>query len=248
MLGVVAGTFAVATFFQYYRRLFRLLQRDPKYRPIGAKRGWLDFYQIANTVSIFVTAAFIIAGTAQHPPKPRLMGIAPSILLLLVCTFLLVFIGLARLGFRTPFRFSSLPKGAVMRPGVYVMVEDVIAVDAGVGIVYREALNARYEASPHFRRMLAKLNLFWAVGGECAGIIIIGLCYIKELGDTAAFGIGRHTLIQPSTYGRIPVLLIIHTGWVLPFIWAAIWAIITIKWVQADLKKEKAACGNKIMG
>ena len=78
-----------------------------------------------------------------------------------------------------------------MRPGVYVMIEDVIAVDAGAGIRYREALNARYEASPYFRSMLAKLNLFWAVGGECAGIIIIGLVYIKELGDTAAFGIGK---------------------------------------------------------
>ena len=38
----------------------------------------------------------------------------------------------------------------------------------------------------------------------------------------------RHTLIS-------------QLGWSLPFAWAGVWAIITIPWVQSDLRREKAA-------
>lgn len=33
----------------------------------------------------------------------------------------------------------------------------------------------------------------------------------------------------------------IQLGWSLPFGWAAIWTLITIPWVQSDLRREKAA-------
>ncbi len=86
---------------------------------------------------------------------------APASLMFLVGGELAVFAAWASFGFRTPFRISSLPRGVVMRPGIYTIIEDIIAVDTGSGRLYREALDARYEASPLFRRMLYQLNLFW---------------------------------------------------------------------------------------
>jgi len=85
----------------------------------------------------------------------------PTSLIFLVGGQLASFAGLGGLGFRTPFRISSLPRGVGMRPGIYTIIEDVIAVDTGTGRPYREALEARYQASPLFRQMLHQLNLFW---------------------------------------------------------------------------------------
>lgn len=86
---------------------------------------------------------------------------APASLMFFVGGELVLCAALASLDIRTPFRISSLPKGVPIRPGIYTIAEDIIAVDAGAGRAYREALDARYQASPLFRRMLYQLNLFW---------------------------------------------------------------------------------------
>jgi hypothetical protein len=41
-----------------------------------------------------------------------------------------------------------------------------------------------------------------------------------------------------STYPASIIANIIQVGWILPFLWAGIWAAITIPWVQRDLEKE----------
>ena len=53
-----------------------------------------------------------------------------------------------------PFRMSSHIKGSICPPITYTIIEDVIAVDAGAGKVYCEALLQRYNASPRFRKLL----------------------------------------------------------------------------------------------
>ena len=53
-----------------------------------------------------------------------------------------------------PFRMSSHIKGVICPPIAYTIIEDIIAVDAGAGKVYREALLQRYNASPRFRKLL----------------------------------------------------------------------------------------------
>ena len=106
-----------------------------------------------------------------------------------------------------------------IRPGIYTIIEDIIAVDGGAGRQYRKALNERYEASPMFRRMLWKINLFWIAGGIIVGAVIIGICYADSVDPLVGYGI----------------------GWTVPFGWAAVWAVVTIKWVQADLRREKQA-------
>jgi hypothetical protein len=67
-------------------------------------------------------------------------------------------------GIRAPVRISSLPRGSLLRPGIYSVIEDVIAVDGSGGTEFRQRLNLRYQASHYFRQMLHRLTLFWAFG------------------------------------------------------------------------------------
>lgn len=67
-------------------------------------------------------------------------------------------------GHRAPFRISSTPKGYTMPTALYVLIEDIVAVDGGGGKKYRRALRDRYLASPYFRQMLFEMNCFWGGG------------------------------------------------------------------------------------
>lgn len=78
-------------------------------------------------------------------------------------------------GVKAPFRISSTPRGSPMPAALYVMIEDIIAVDGGGGQKYRYALRMRYLSSPYFRRMLFQMNCFWTGGAlaVAAGITAI---------------------------------------------------------------------------
>ncbi|KAL8746311.1 MAG: hypothetical protein Q9190_001654 [Brigantiaea leucoxantha] len=121
------------------------------------------------------------------------------------------------LGLSAPFRISSIPQGAKMRPGIYTIIEDVISVDTGTSRHYREAINARYEASPRFRRMLRQLNWFWAIPALLVGAAVTALVWVQRIEQTTSYGI----------------------GWGVPPAWAIIWVVITTLYVQRCLRKEK---------
>ncbi|EAU37256.1 conserved hypothetical protein [Aspergillus terreus NIH2624] len=104
-----------------------------------------------------------------------------------------------------------------MPTALYVMIEDVVAVDGGGGQMYRYALRTRYLSSPYFRRMLVQMNFFWT-----GGSIVFA----------AAFTAIIFTVSEPVAF---------TLGWTLPFAWAGVWTIITIPWVQSDLRREKKA-------
>lgn len=116
-----------------------------------------------------------------------------------------------------PVRMSSIPKGAQLRPAIYSMIEDVVAVDGSGGTEYREALNRRYEASHVFRSLLRRLGVFWAVGAEAMAMLTTILIF--TIGPEAAYVV----------------------GWSAPFVWAAIWTGITIYYAKYMLKKEQQA-------
>lgn len=54
-----------------------------------------------------------------------------------------------------------------MPTALYVLIEDIVAVDGAGGKIYRRALRDRYLASPYFRQMLFEMNCFWG-GGSIA--------------------------------------------------------------------------------
>lgn len=116
-----------------------------------------------------------------------------------------------------PIRMSSVPKGAQLRPCIYTMIEDIVAVDGSGGTEFRVALNRRYEASHVFRIMLRRLGIFWAVGAESMAVVCFVLIFTVS-GD-AAYCI----------------------GWAVPFGWAGVWSLCTIWYVKKELKRESVA-------
>ena len=72
-----------------------------------------------------------------------------------------------------------------------MIIEDVMAVDTGVGRAYRKALSERYEASPHFRQMLHQLNLFWAIPALLVGAGVTAVVTTDKVPQTVSYGIGK---------------------------------------------------------
>lgn len=81
---------------------------------------------------------------------------------------------------RLPYRISSMPRRAPLRPGVYFLIEDIVGVDGSGGTEFRERLNARYEASPRFRRMLTKLSWFWSVPALLTAVVTTVIIFVLE--------------------------------------------------------------------
>ena len=121
-----------------------------------------------------------------------------------------------------PWRMSSIPKGSQLRPAIYTFIEDVVAVDGSGGTAYREALNKRYEASHTFRAMLRRLGAFWAIGSETIAVVLTILIF---------------TIQHEAAY---------VVGWALPFIWGAIWALVTYLYTKKKLREEKTAWAEEI--
>lgn len=114
-----------------------------------------------------------------------------------------------------PVRISSVARGAEVRPSIYPLIEDICAVDGAGTTEFRKSLERRYKASPIFRTMLRNLGLFWALGAlACAA----GTMYL--IFDVNSADVG-YTI-----------------GWTVPFVWAGIWLLITIRYVQHMLRKE----------
>lgn len=121
-----------------------------------------------------------------------------------------------------PCRISSIPKGAQLRPGIYNLIEDVVAVDGSGGTAYREALNKRYEASHVFRAMLRRMGIFWAIGAE--GMAVVTTVLVFTIQHEAAYCV----------------------GWSAPFVWAGVWTLITYFYVKKKLREEKKAWAEEI--
>lgn len=95
---------------------------------------------------------------------------------------------------KTPIRISSVARGEHFRPGVYHIIEDIIAVEGHGGQAYRVALDKRFQASSEFRSMLVKVSLFWSVPALviCGGVFAV----VFTVPATVAFGIGRSSLLN----------------------------------------------------
>ena len=120
-----------------------------------------------------------------------------------------------------------------------MIMEDVIAVDTGAGRTYRKAVSDRYEASPMFRQMLHQLNLFWAIPALLVGAGVTAAVLTTKVPQEISYGIGMYQLeisIMPWTIDSL-----ISAGWGVPPIWAGLWTVITIQWVQMSLRREKEA-------
>jgi len=219
IFAIVTSTFGISSLAQFCVRMWKLLKKDGSFRPLDSRRGWLDFYQINNAISIAIVATLLAVGTSRTPPSLALLSSPPSVLVVFIS---LQLVGFPILSARTAFRVSSLPPGVPQRPAVYTILEDIMAVDVSGGRAYRMALNERYIASKRFRRMLWVVNYYWGGTGILIGGAVLGVSvWLGMEGKTAAFGI----------------------GWGVPWLWAGCSALLTTWWVNMQLRVERQECG-----
>ncbi|RAH52646.1 hypothetical protein BO85DRAFT_407381 [Aspergillus piperis CBS 112811] len=216
-LSVSSAILGASTLYSLGIRTWRLFKSTSNCRPRTSESRWsFDFFHWNYLLGFVLVTIIIVVGLTEDPPSVRMTALPPSILLLQVGLTLIIVGILAKLRIRQPFAVSSMPAGTEFRPGILVIIEDVVAVDGGRGGIYRLALMERYAASLRFRRLIEDLNWFWGFGGLFMGIVLI--CILASVGSqTFAFGL----------------------GWTVPWIWAGVWAVITTYWVKSALREEK---------
>lgn len=105
----------------------------------------------------------VATSTSLDDPLVRLLAMPlPSVLFIFSIEVLLIET-MRMFRIRAPFRVSSIPKGGTLRPVLYTLIEDIVAVDGNGGSEYRLRLNARFEASRDFRRLLRNMTWFWVL-------------------------------------------------------------------------------------
>ncbi|KAL9618466.1 MAG: hypothetical protein Q9160_006844 [Pyrenula sp. 1 TL-2023] len=109
-----------------------------------------------------------------------------------------------------------MPRSEPARSGVYIIVEDVVAVDGGQGIEFRRLLDARYRWSEDIRRLTNNLDLYWGLSGLLLATLL----------TAAIFTIPNHDAV-------------FVIGWTVPWIWAICSAFLTLRWTQKTLRTER---------
>ncbi|KAF2142233.1 uncharacterized protein K452DRAFT_227490 [Aplosporella prunicola CBS 121167] len=216
VFSISTGTLGSVSIFEYFIRFYRLWKKGSDCRVIGAQRTYLDWFHWNLSIAWIAVMIELIVGTVPKEPPIRLLAMPVPSMVFAFGVELLIMDAARIAGYRAPVRISSLPQGAPLRPGIYSVIEDVVAVDGGGGTEFRQRLNLRYMASHLFRQMLHRLTLFWAVGA----------CVIASVTTALIFTIQRDAAYV--------------VGWTVPFIWAGVWTWITIIWVQRSLKDEYA--------
>lgn len=201
--------------FEYVLRFWRLWKKGSSCRVLGARRAYLDWFHWNFSAAWGFIMAELIIGTVFENPPIRLLAMPVATMLWWFAFQTILEDVLRYFGTPSPVRISSMPKGSRFRPGIYSIIEDVVAVDGSGGTRFRKRLNDRYEASHYFRQMLHRLTLFWSLGAAAAATL---------------------TTILVFTLPRDPAYVV---GWVLPFLWAGLWTPCTFWYVKRELKHER---------
>jgi hypothetical protein len=202
-------------------RVWKLVRRSPEYRPLNSPRHALDIFQWGYFLVLLIISAMITSALARedkdqdgHDFQIRLLSLPAAVLMYVVATLTLLSLALNRLEWKVPFRFGSLEAGNVLRPAIYYIVEDVVAVDGGGGIEYREAFVARYASSLIFRQMIRNLSVVWMLYFYVFAALFTALIF------------------------TLPKMAVYAVGWAGPFPLAGLMALWTIYHVKSELRKE----------
>lgn len=198
---VITAIWGGPTYLEFAIRSWRLILKERFFRPLGASSRWsFDITNWIFVVTITCTTALLIVGAAPHEVFLRVLSMpGPALLLCLGgCLMAITIYHLA--GLKAPFRLSSTAKGDPVNPGVYYIVEDIVAVNAGGGLPFREGLAARYEASPVFRKMMRDQSLFWSIGAILVGIACTVVVCVHTVSHPVAYGIGKQPLPFPNVF------------------------------------------------
>ena len=189
---IVATIWGGPTYIEFAIRSWRLILKERFYRPLGTHGRWgFDITHWIMVTVIATVTAFLVIGSAPHNVFIRVLSMPGPGIILSLGGWLMFITCWSLSGRPAPFRMSSTGKGEPVHPGVYYLVEDVVAVNAGAGRPYREGWAARYEASPVFRKMILDQSLFWSIPAVVLGIVCTIIICIHPVPHPVAYGIGQ---------------------------------------------------------
>ncbi|PBP15750.1 hypothetical protein BUE80_DR013546, partial [Diplocarpon rosae] len=220
VFAVVTAIWGGPTYVEFAVRSLRLIKKHRFYKPLGVNQRWaFDITNWIMVLGITVVTALLIVGAAPHDVFLRVLSMPGPAILFCISGPIFLLSMYNHFGWKAPFRISSTPKGEQVYPGIFYIVEDIVAVNSGGGRPFREGMAARYRASPMFRKMMRDLSWFWSIPGllMAAGLTIVVV--ISHVREEIAYGI----------------------GWGVPFVWATIWAGITVPWVRSVMAKERSS-------
>ncbi|QIW99932.1 hypothetical protein AMS68_005450 [Peltaster fructicola] len=140
---IVTAALGGAAIIDFVLRSYRLVWRT-EYRVIDAKGRWtLDFFHWSFLGGWGVILVLLIASTVQDYPPPRVVAMCCPAMLYVFAIELFVLDLLRLFQIPSPIRLSSIPKGSQVRPCIYVLIEDIVAVDGSGTTEFRRALNVR---------------------------------------------------------------------------------------------------------
>lgn len=194
IFAVVTSIWGGPTYVEFGIRTWRLMKKENFNRPLGQTSRWqFDILHWACVITIAAATILFIVGSAPHIVFLRVLCMPGPAILYSLGGVLFAITMWSLSGRKAPFRISSTPKGGEVHPGVYYFVEDVIAVNANAGRPFREALAARYEASPRFRKMILKQSLFWSIPSVALAIPLTVIAVVHSVPATVAYGICKST-------------------------------------------------------
>lgn len=207
-------------------RIWKLIRPSPEFRPLKSPRYGLDIFQWGYFAALILISALISSTLARgdddddgHELQTRLVSMPAPVLMFFLATLTLLSLILNGLQVKLPFRFGSVDAGNVVRPAIYYIVEDIVAVDGDGGIEYRKAFTARYESSPIFQGMIWTLSLVWMLSFYILAIVFTALVFY------------------------LPRVAVYAVGWAGPFPLAGLMALWTIYYVKSSLRWERAQEG-----
>ncbi|KAL7424412.1 hypothetical protein Q5752_000094 [Cryptotrichosporon argae] len=226
VFSIVTAALGGVSIAEYVWRLWKLVKNGSVCRPEWENEGkyarfYLDTFHWCFSFMWVVIIAELVIGTCFTNPPIRLLSMPLASALFVFGTLLLVIDGLRLTRTPTPFPLSTQRAHGVPRPALYPFIEDVIAVDGGGHTEYRRRLDSRYAASPVFRRMLARLSLFWGFGAMAAATLTTVLVFVLE---------------RDVSY---------VIGWTLPWVWTGIWLLLTWAYVKRELRRERETWTSK---
>lgn len=201
IFAIVTTIWGGPTYLEFGVRTLKLMKKERFYRPLGTNYRWcFDYLNYVSTITIAVVTALFIIGGAPHIVWLRVLCMPMPALL--YCLGILVGYPTlyCKMGWKAPHRFSSTGKGEKVRPGVYYLVEDMVAVNANAGRPYREAISARYEASPRFRQMMYQQSVFWSIPAIVVAIPLTIIAVIHPVPATIAYGICEYLSLPYTDY------------------------------------------------
>ena len=199
---VITAIWGGPTYVEFAIRSLRLIKQQRFYKPLGVDKRWaFDITNWILVLAITVVTAILIVGAAPHDVFLRVLSMpGPAILYCIAGPVFLMSL-YNHLGWKAPFRISSTHKGEPVLPGIFYIVEDIVAVNSGGGRPFREGMFARYKTSPIFRKMMRDLSWFWSIPGLIVASAVTVVVVINPVPEPVSYGLGKFPSANSSQDG-----------------------------------------------